>query len=174
MKKFFTSLIALMLLVAGLSTITWANSVALGPPNSSWLQTIAINNNGTGSSSWNQFQMQFQGFSFLAGISWNGGSWTFSASNHQLVGSTSGNWNSTLYLTLGLLPTGPAPFAINVFQFNKGTLLAGATTTLTWDGKTWSAVSSPGLTPVPVPEPSVLTLLGITALLGGALNKRPV
>lgn len=172
MRKAFTSLIVLSVVLAIGPAAAWANSVALGPPNTNWLQTVAINSTGTGSPSWNQFQMQFNGVNFLGGIAWNGGSWTFSATNNLIVGSGPANWNSTLSLTLALLPLTNGSFYFDVFQFRNGTLLSGATTRLTWGGSSWSAASMPGLTPTAVPEPHTLVLIGITALVGGALRKR--
>jgi hypothetical protein len=171
MRKVFTSLIVLLVVLAIVPVAAWANSVALGPPNSNWLQNIAINSTGTGTQSWNEFQMQFNGATFLGGLSWNGGPWTYSAGNNVLSGVGPANWNSTLYLTLALFPSTKGPLFIDVFQYSNGTLLSGASTQLTWNGSTWSTSS---LAPTGVPEPHVVVLMGITALVGGALRKRLV
>lgn len=171
MRKIFTSLIVLFVVLAIAPAAAWANSVALGPPTTNWLQTIAITSTGTGTPSWNQFQMQFNNSIFLGGLSWNGGSWTYSTSTNVLSGFGPANWNSTLTLTLALLPLTRSSFYIDVFQFSNGTLLAGASTRLTWTGSAWSASS---LSPNPVPEPHVLVLTGLTALVWRLMRKRLV
>jgi hypothetical protein len=116
--------------------------------------------------------MQFNGVSYLGGIAWNGGSWTFSTANNLIVGSIAGSWHSTLFLTLGLVPKGSSPFSIDVFQFSNGVLQAGATTHLSWTGTKWSWTSAPGLTPNSMPEPSVFVLLAISTLTGLVMRKK--
>jgi hypothetical protein len=172
MRKVFTSLIVLFVILAIAPAAAWADSIALGPSNTNWLQTIAINSTGTGTSSWNQFQMQFNGAIFLGGFSWNGGSWTYSTRNNVWIGSGPANWNSTLTLTVTLLPLTKGSFYIDVLQFSNGTLLSGADTRLTWTGGAWSASNR---NPTQVPEPQVFVLLGVTALVvGGALRNKLV
>lgn len=171
MRKIGISLIILMVVLALPPPAAWANSVALGPPNSNWLQLVAINNNGTGSSHWNQFQAEFHGASFMGGYALNGGSWDFSSTNNLIVGTGPVLWHSTLYLGLAMVPL-TQPLYIDIFQFNNGVLLNGATTRLLWSGKSWTATNMPNLSPTSVPEPTTWVLLGMSALVGGVLRKR--
>jgi hypothetical protein len=171
LRKVVTSLIFLLVILAIPPPAAWANSVPLGPPNTNWLQGVAINNVGTGSTNWNQFQMQFYGANFLGGLAFNGGSWTFSTSSNLIVGTGPALWNSTLYVGLVMVPFSQ-PFYIDIFQFNNGTLLSGASTRLSWDGSTWMATNISSLTPTSVPEASTWILLGLSALVGGTLRKR--
>ena len=165
-KSLYFSVLLLVLALA--LAAAWADSVVFGLSNSHGLLNIAINSTGTRTPSWNQFQMQFKGATFLGVLSWNGGSWTYSTGTNVLSGVGPANWNSTLYPTVALLPSTKGPFFIDVFQYSSDSLLSGASTQLMWNGSTWSA-SRLGTTRVP--ERHVIVLMGITALVGGALRK---
>jgi hypothetical protein len=161
LRKIFTSLIVLIAVLAFASAAARANSIVLGPSNVHRLH-VAINSNGTGTSSWNEFQMQFHGSFFPAG---------FAVKRGQLTGFGPASWNSTLTLTFAKLPMTGNSFYIDVFQFSNGALLSGASTRLTWNGVRWT---TSGLPPTQVPEPSILVLLGITTVVGAFLRKRLV
>jgi hypothetical protein len=171
MRKRRNFLIVLCLLLAMVPASAWADTIALGPPSTNWLQAFAVNSAGAGSS-WNQLQIDIHGASLLGGIVLGGGSWTFSTSSNLILGSGPNGWNSTLYLGLLLLPLPNQPLFIDVFQFNNGTLMTGATTRLSWSGSSWSATNIASLTPTPVPEASMVLLMGVSALAGGVLRKR--
>ncbi len=171
MRKTFTALIFFVVTVVLLSPGAWANSVAMGPPNTGWMQNININTIGTGTGYWNGFQAEFYGANFLGGVALNGASWNFSATSSLIVGTGSALWHSTLNLSLVMLPVS-TPFYIDIFQFRNGTLLTAATTRLTWTGSAWNATLMPGLLPTTVPEPTTLVFLGLSALAGGVLRKR--
>ena len=168
MRKVFTSLIVLLLVLAIAPAAAWADSIVLGSSNINRLH-MAINRTGTGSSSWNEFQMQFNGSLLLGSITGNGGAWTFSGNKNSLTGFGPANWNSTLNLTFALLPMTGNSFYIDVLQFSNGVLLAGASTRLSWNGSRWIAS---GLPPTKVPEPSILVLTGLTTLVGVFVRKR--
>lgn len=168
LKKAVTSLIGLLMILAIPPPAAWANSVPLGPSNIVGLQGIAINNAGTGYGTWNQFQAQFHGAMLLGGIALNGGSWALSATNNLLVGTGPAPWNTTLYLGLVMLPLNQ-PLYIDIFQFNNGTLLGGASTRLNWTGSSWVATH---LTTTSVPEPTTWVLLGLSTLVVGMLRER--
>src|ERR1700758_1854004 len=75
MRKVFTSLIVLLVGLAIAPTAAWANSIVLGSSNINRLH-MAINRTGTGSSSWNEFQIQFTGSLLPGNITGNKGAWT--------------------------------------------------------------------------------------------------
>jgi len=170
MRKVFTSLIVLLVVLAIAPTAAQADSIVLGPSNVHRLH-VAINSNGTGTSSWNEFQMQFNGSFLPGGVAGKKGSWTLSATKNSLTGSGPANWNSTLTLTFALLPMTGNSFYIDVFQFSNGALLSGASTRLTWNGVLWT---TSGLPPIQVPEPSIPVLLGITTVVRVFVRKRLV
>jgi hypothetical protein len=167
-RKVFTSLIILIFVLAIAPAAARADSIVLGPSNVHRLH-VAINSNGTGTSSWNEFQMQFHGSFFPGGVAGKRGHWTLSATKDSLTGFGPANWNSTLTLTFGMLPMTGNSFYIDVFQFSNGALLSGASTRLTWNGVHWTAS---GLPPIRVPEPNVLVLMGITTVVGVFVRKR--
>jgi hypothetical protein len=168
MGKVFTSLIVLLLVLAIAPAAAWANSIVLGSSNINRLH-MAINRTGTGSSSWNEFQMQFNGSLLQGSITGNGGAWTFSGNKNSLTGFGPANWHSTLNLTFGLRPMTGNSFYIDVLQFSNGALLSGASTRLAWNGVRWTAS---GLPPIRAPEPSILVLAGLTTLVGVFVRKR--
>ncbi len=169
MRKVFTSLIILLVVLAIAPAAAWANAIVLGSSSINRLH-MAINRTGTGSS-WNEFQMQFNGSLLLGGIAGNGSAWTFSGTKNSLTGFGPANWHSTLNLTFALLPMTGNSFYIDVFQFSNGALLSGASTRLTWNGVRWT---TSGLPPIQVPEPSIPVLLGITTVVGAFVRKRLV
>jgi hypothetical protein len=168
MRKVFTSLIVLLLVLAIAPAAAWANSIVLGSSNINRLH-MAINRTGTGSSSWNEFQIQFNGSLLLGSITGNKGAWTFSGNKNSLTGFGPANWHSTLNLTFAMLPMTGNSFYIDVLQFSNGALLSGASTRLTWNGVRWTAS---GLPPIQTPEPNVLVLMGITTAVGVFVRKR--
>lgn len=56
MRKVFTSLIVLCMIPTIGAVEAWANSIARGPANTSWLQGVATSSAATGTPSWNPFQ----------------------------------------------------------------------------------------------------------------------
>ncbi len=170
MRKVFTSLIILLVTLAIASAVAWANSIVLGPTNVHRLH-VAINSNGTNTSSWNEFQIRFNGSFLPVGVTEKRGSWALSATKNSLTGFGPANWNSTVTLTFAMLPMTRNSFYIDVFQFSNGALLSGASTRLTWNGVRWT---TSGLPPIHVPEPSIPVLLGITTVVGAFVRKRLV
>ncbi len=78
MRKVFTSLIILIVVLSIAPAAARADSIVLGPSSVHRLH-VAINSNGTGISSWNEFQMQSHGSFFPGGVTGKKGSWTLSA-----------------------------------------------------------------------------------------------
>ena len=168
MRRLARSLIVLAVIAAIPPPAAWANSVVDWSAGG-WLLSTSTSK-GTGNGYWNGLQVQFNGGSLLFGTA-SSNLWTFSASNNLILGTGPASWNSTLGLTFVMSPYS-TPFRVDVFQFENGTLLTGDTTELTWNGRTWTAQSTPGLTPVSLPEPTTWALLGISVLTGGVLRKK--
>ena len=166
MRKIATSLIVLVVLLAIPPPAAWATSSVSGSFNSGWLLNVNTST-GNGSGAWNGLQVQFNGANFLVGAA-SSNAWTFTATNSLILGTGPASWNSSLGLTLLMLPFN-TPFSVSVFQFNNGVLLTGETTQLTWTGSRWTTQNIPTL--VPVPEPTTLVLLGLSGLVGGVLRK---
>jgi hypothetical protein len=167
--KLATSLIVLILVLAIPPPAAWANSIVTGSVGG-WVLGVTADAGAQGNGAWNGLQIQFQGASFVIGAS-SSKSWSFSATPKLIVGTGPALWNSTLNLTLAMVPL-TTPFYVDVFQFENGTLLRGETTRLTWTGSSWTAQLVPNLTPMSVPEPTTWILLGVSVLAGGLLKKR--
>lgn len=168
LRKSVLSLFVLVTIIAIPPPAARANSVVNWSVGGWVLNTST--SAGTGSSYWNGLQVQFDGGSFLFGAA-SSNLWTFSASNSLILGTGPSSWNSTLGLTFVMLPYN-TPFTVDVFQFENGLLLAAETTQLTWNGRTWSALSAPGLSPTSVSEPTTWALLGLGVVTCSLLRKK--